>query len=63
MHAVRLYAFGGAEQLVYEEDAPEPQVGAGEVKVRVRAWRAKPLGHLGAQRHPCLQDAPAPHSR
>jgi len=43
MRAVRLYAFGGAEQLVYEEDAPEPQVGAGEVKVRVRACA---LNHL-----------------
>jgi NADPH:quinone reductase-like Zn-dependent oxidoreductase len=43
MRAVRLYAFGGAEQLVYEEDAPEPPVGAGEVKVRVRACA---LNHL-----------------
>jgi NADPH:quinone reductase-like Zn-dependent oxidoreductase len=43
MHAVRLYAFGGAKQLVYEEDVPEPQVGAGEVKVRVRACA---LNHL-----------------
>jgi NADPH:quinone reductase-like Zn-dependent oxidoreductase len=43
MRAVRLYEFGGADKLVYEEDAPEPTVGAGEVKVRVRACA---LNHL-----------------
>lgn len=43
MRAVRLHAFGGTEQLVYEESVPEPQVGAGEVKVRVRACA---LNHL-----------------
>ncbi|MGQ9658419.1 MAG: zinc-binding dehydrogenase [Fimbriimonadales bacterium] len=43
MRAVRLHAFGGTEQLVYEESVPEPQVGVGEVKVRVRACA---LNHL-----------------
>ncbi|MDM7460172.1 MAG: zinc-binding dehydrogenase [bacterium] len=43
MRAVRIHAFGGAEQLIYEESAPEPEVGAGEVKVRVRACA---LNHL-----------------
>ncbi|MFN7161660.1 MAG: zinc-binding dehydrogenase [Fimbriimonadales bacterium] len=43
MRAVRIHAFGGAEQLVYEESVPEPEVGAGEVKVRVRACA---LNHL-----------------
>ncbi|MFN4032439.1 MAG: zinc-binding dehydrogenase [Fimbriimonadales bacterium] len=43
MQAVRIHAFGGVEQLVYEESAPEPEVGAGEVKVRVRACA---LNHL-----------------
>lgn len=43
MRAVRLHAFGGTEQLVYEESAPEPEVGTGEVKVRVRACA---LNHL-----------------
>ncbi len=43
MRAVRLYEFGGADKLVYEESAPEPTVGAGEVKVRVRACA---LNHL-----------------
>lgn len=43
MRAVRLHAFGGTEQLVYEESAPEPEVGAGKVKVRVHACA---LNHL-----------------
>lgn len=43
MRAVRLYEFGGADKLIYEESAPEPTVGAGEVKVRVRACA---LNHL-----------------
>jgi len=43
MRAVRLYEFGGADKLVYEERVPEPRVGAGEVKVRVRACA---LNHL-----------------
>ncbi len=43
MRAVRIHAFGGAEQLIYEESVPEPEVGAGEVKVRVRACA---LNHL-----------------
>jgi NADPH:quinone reductase-like Zn-dependent oxidoreductase len=43
MRAVRLYEFGGADKLVYEESAPEPAVDSGEVKVRVRACA---LNHL-----------------
>ncbi|MFN3690717.1 MAG: alcohol dehydrogenase catalytic domain-containing protein, partial [Fimbriimonadales bacterium] len=43
MRAVRIHEFGDASRLVYEESVPEPPVGAGEVKVRVRACA---LNHL-----------------
>lgn len=43
MRAVRIHEFGGADKLIYEESVPEPSVGAGEVKVRVRACA---LNHL-----------------
>lgn len=42
MKAVRFHAFGGVEQLVYE-DTPEPVPGPGEVVVRVQACA---LNHL-----------------
>lgn len=41
MKAVRLHAFGGPEVLVHE-DAPMPELGAGEVLVRVRAVGLNP---------------------
>jgi len=41
MKAVRLHAFGGPEVLVYE-DAPKPQIKAGEVLVRVHAVGINP---------------------
>lgn len=41
MKAVRLHAFGGPEVLVYE-DAPKPEIGNGEVLVRVRAVGLNP---------------------
>lgn len=41
MKAVRLHAFGGPEVLVYE-DAPKPQLKAGEVLVRVHAVGVNP---------------------
>lgn len=43
MRAVRIHQFGTAENLVYEEDVPEPIPQQGEVKVRVRACA---LNHL-----------------
>lgn len=36
MHAIRLHAFGPAENLVYEE-VPDPEPGPGQVRVAVRA--------------------------
>jgi NADPH2:quinone reductase len=42
MKAVRIHEFGGAEQLKLE-DAPDPQVGAGQVLVRVRAVGINPV--------------------
>ncbi len=41
MKAVRLHAFGGPEMLIYE-DAPKPQIKAGEVLVRVHAVGLNP---------------------
>lgn len=41
MKAVRLHAFGGRDVLTYE-DAPKPDVGPGEVLVRVRAVGLNP---------------------
>jgi NADPH:quinone reductase-like Zn-dependent oxidoreductase len=40
--AVRLHQYGGPESLVYE-DAPAPEVGPGEVRIRVRAAGVNPL--------------------
>jgi NADPH:quinone reductase-like Zn-dependent oxidoreductase len=42
MKAVRLHAYGGPEVLVYE-DAPVPEPGAGEVRIRVRAAGVNPF--------------------
>src|ERR1700744_1526346 len=42
MKAVRLHAYGGPEALVYE-DAPEPEVRQGEVRIRVRAAGVNPF--------------------
>jgi NADPH:quinone reductase-like Zn-dependent oxidoreductase len=42
MKAVRLHGYGPPEALVYE-DAPEPEVRAGEVRVRVRAAGVNPF--------------------
>src|SRR5262250_3700663 len=41
MKAVRLHKEGGPEQLVYE-DAPKPQLGAGEALIRVHATGITP---------------------
>src|SRR2546422_5869309 len=41
MKAVRLHKEGGPEQLVYE-DAPKPQLGAGDALIRVRATGITP---------------------
>ena len=41
MKAVRLHAFGGPEQLIYE-DAPKPALKSGEVLVRVHAVGLNP---------------------
>ena len=53
MQAVRLHSFGGPEVLVLEE-VPRPQIGAGEVLIRVHAaginpldWKAR-AGHVQA---------------
>lgn len=43
MRAVRIHQFGTAENLIYEEDVPEPTPQHGEVKVRVHACA---LNHL-----------------
>jgi NADPH:quinone reductase-like Zn-dependent oxidoreductase len=42
MKAVRIHAFGGAENLVYEE-APLPRIGAGDALVRVHAAAINPV--------------------
>jgi NADPH:quinone reductase-like Zn-dependent oxidoreductase len=42
MKAIRIHAYGGPEQLRYE-DAPDPQPKAGEVLVRVRATSVNPF--------------------
>ena len=42
MKAVRIHAYGGTEQLVYE-DAPRPVPGDGEVLVRVVATAVSPF--------------------
>lgn len=41
MKAVRIYARGGPEQLIYQ-DAPEPSPGPGDARVRVRACAITP---------------------
>jgi NADPH:quinone reductase-like Zn-dependent oxidoreductase len=41
MKAVRLHREGGPEQLVYE-DAPKPQLGAGDALIRVHATGITP---------------------
>src|ERR1041384_1300255 len=41
MKAVRLHKEGGTEQLVYE-DAPKPQLGAGDALIRVHATGISP---------------------
>ena len=54
MKAARVHAYGGPEQLIYE-DAPTPSPGAGEVLVKVEACGVNPLdvwfrsGHLSAR--------------
>ncbi len=42
MNAVRIHAFGGVEQLVYEE-APLPRIGANDALVRVHAAGVNPV--------------------
>ena len=37
MHGVQLVGHGGLDKLVYQEDLPMPQPGAGEVLIRVAA--------------------------
>ena len=44
MKAIRIHAYGGPEQLRYE-DAPVPQAGKGEVLVRVRAASVNPIDY------------------
>ncbi|MFB0630646.1 NADP-dependent oxidoreductase [Streptomyces sp. AB3(2024)] len=46
MRAVRVHAFGGPEQLVYEE-VPRPVAGPGEVLVRVHAAGVNPVDWYG----------------
>jgi NADPH:quinone reductase-like Zn-dependent oxidoreductase len=41
MKAMRAHQFGGPEQLRFE-DAPDPQVQAGQVQIRVRAAGINP---------------------
>jgi|SRR4029453_4989807 DNA-directed RNA polymerase specialized sigma24 family protein len=47
MKAVRLHKEGGPEQLVYE-DAPKPQLGAGDALIRVHATGITPAEILTA---------------
>ncbi len=42
MKAVRIYSYGGLETMIYE-DAPRPQLGEGEVLIRVRAAGVNPI--------------------
>ncbi|MEN6643142.1 MAG: NADP-dependent oxidoreductase [Armatimonadia bacterium] len=44
MKTVRIHEYGGAERLQYE-DAPQPEAGAGEVLVRVRAASVNPVDY------------------
>jgi len=52
MKAVRLHKEGGPEQLVYE-DAPKPQLDAGEALIRVHATGITPaeLTYAGTYRN------------
>ena len=43
MKAVRLYEYGGPENLKYEEDAPEPSMGADSVLVQAAAASVNPV--------------------
>ena len=42
MKAVRIHSYGGLETMIYE-DAPRPQLGEGEVLIRVRAAGVNPI--------------------
>ena len=50
MKAVRIHEFGGPEKLVYE-DAPKPEVGIGELLVRVHAAGVNPVDYKIRQGH------------
>jgi NADPH:quinone reductase-like Zn-dependent oxidoreductase len=43
MKAVRIYAYGGPEQLRFEEDVPEPQVSADTVLIETAAASVNPI--------------------
>ena len=60
MKAVLLYAYGGPEQLRYEE-TEMPKYGDGEVLVRVRATSVNPLTgkyEVVRQKRACLSSSP-----
>ena len=43
MKAVRIYAYGGPETLTYEQDVPEPTIGADEILVETTAASVNPI--------------------
>ena len=45
MKAVLLHGYGGVDQLHYEEDAPDPVPGPGEVLVRVISTSVNPMDY------------------
>ena len=61
MKAVRLHREGGPEQLVYE-DAPKPQLGAGDALIRVHAMGITflPPGYVGCYARPRRRSARSP---
>ncbi|MFF7504293.1 NADP-dependent oxidoreductase [Streptomyces lavendulae] len=59
MRAVRVHAFGGPEQLVYEE-VPRPAAGPGEVLVRVHAAGVNPVDRYARQGFTVLPEPQRP---
>ncbi|MCX5199244.1 NADP-dependent oxidoreductase [Streptomyces sp. NBC_00249] len=59
MRAVRVHAFGGPEQLLYEE-VPRPAAGAGEVLVRVHAAGVNPPDRYARQGFTNIPEAMRP---
>src|SRR3569833_3364999 len=62
MKAVRIHAYGGPEQLQFETDVPDPQVGPTTVLIRSAAARVNPIDwkvRSGARQKDFPQQMPA----